>query len=49
MKELAKSSIKMVTPNKYTALATYIEETPSPPERFPNDNKTVAKQTREKK
>jgi len=30
--KLAKNSIKMVTPNKYTALATYIEETLSPPE-----------------
>jgi hypothetical protein len=39
----------MVTPNKYTALATYIEETPSPPEQFPNDNKTVVKRTRSKK
>ena len=49
MKELAKSSIKMVTPNKYTALATYIKETPSPPERFPNNDKTVTKRPREKK
>jgi beta-galactosidase/beta-glucuronidase len=48
-KKLAKSSIKMVTPNKYTALATYIEETPSPPEQFPNDERTLAKQTRQKK
>jgi hypothetical protein len=39
----------MVTPNKYTALTTYIEETPSPPERFPNDDRTLAKRTREKK
>ena len=39
----------MVTPNKYTALATYIEETPSPLERFPNDDRTLAKRTHEKK
>jgi hypothetical protein len=39
----------MVTPNKYTALTTYIKETPSPPERFPNDDRTLAKRTREKK
>ena len=39
----------MVTPNKYTALATYIEETPSPPERFPNDDRTLVKRTHEKK
>jgi hypothetical protein len=39
----------MVTPNKYTALATYIEETPSPPERSPNDDKTLAKRPLEKK
>jgi hypothetical protein len=44
-----KSSIKMVTPNEYTALATYIEETPSPPELFPNDDRPLAKRTREKK
>ncbi len=39
----------MVTPNRYTALTTYIEETPSPPEQFPNDGRTLAKQTSEKK
>jgi len=39
----------MVTPNKYTALATYIEETQNPPERSPNDDRTLAKRTREKK
>jgi hypothetical protein len=33
----------MVTPNKYTALATYIKETPSTPERSPNDNRMKAK------
>ena len=48
-KKLAKSSIKMVTPNKYTALTTYIKETPSPPERSPNDDRMLAKRTREKK
>jgi len=39
----------MVAPKKYTALATYIEETPSPPERSPNDDRTLATQTRAKK
>ena len=39
----------MVTPNKYKALATYIEETPSPPERSPNNDRTLAKRPREKK
>ena len=39
----------MVTPNKYTALALYIEETPSPPEQSPNNNRTLATQTRTKK
>ena len=39
----------MVTPNKYTALATNIEETPSPPERSPNDDRMLATRTREKK
>jgi len=39
----------MVTPNKYTALATYIEETPSPPERSPNDDRTLVKRPRVKK
>ena len=39
----------MDTPNKYTALATYIEETPSPPEQSPNDDRTLAKRPREKK
>ena len=39
----------MITPNKYTALATYIEDTPSPPERSPNNNRTLATRTHEKK
>ncbi len=47
--KLAKNSIKMVTPNKYTAVATYIEETPSPPERSPNDDRTLTTWTRAKK
>ena len=48
-KKLVLSNIKLVTPNKYTALATYIEDTPSPPERSPNDNRTLATRTHEKK
>ena len=43
------NSIRHGTPNKYTALSTYIEDTPSPPERFHDDDKTQAAQKRVKK
>jgi hypothetical protein len=42
-------SLKHVTPNKYKALSTHIEDTTSPPEQFPNNNKTLAAQNRKKK
>ncbi len=43
------NSLKHVTPNKYTTLSTYIEDTPSPPEQFHNNDRTQAAQKQVKK
>ena len=43
------NSIRQGTPNKYTALSTYVQNRPSPPERCHDDDKTQAAQKRVKK
>ena len=48
-RKLTKLKLKQVTPNKYKALSTYIKYTPSPPERSPNDDRTLAARKRVKK